>query len=71
MSNTKNAYPFPAFKKNVGLLSKISFSKQIDVFDNYSVLGRMEFLGTLPDTNPLTPIQRQFLRCFQQVTTGG
>jgi len=55
MSNTKNAYPFPAFKKNVGLLSKISFSKQIDVFDNYSVLGRMEFLGTLPDTNPLTP----------------
>ena len=53
MANTKNAYPFPTFRKNVNLLSKISFSKQIEVFDNYSVLGRMEFISGEPDDKPL------------------
>lgn len=54
MANTKNAYPFPTFRKNVNLLSKISFSKQIEVFESYSVLGRMEFIGNNPDDNPLS-----------------
>ena len=52
MANTKNAYPFPTFRKNVNLLSKISFSKQIEIFESYSVLGRLEFIGGNPDDKP-------------------
>ena len=52
MAKTKNAYPFPTFRKNVNLLSKISFSKQIEIFESYSVLGRLEFIGGDPDDKP-------------------